>query len=58
MDGVGIMSWLLLQRSELRKKLIPDILGIVRRQRLQYIMEGTCFPKYGSRVGRIKGTVK
>ncbi|XP_076449909.1 engulfment and cell motility protein 1-like [Babylonia areolata] len=39
---------------ELRKKLVPDIQSVVRQQRLNYLMEGTCFPKYHCRNGRIK----
>lgn len=38
---------------ELRKKLVPEILNVVRQQRLNFLVEGTCFPKY-SRNGRIK----
>ncbi|KAK7115042.1 engulfment and cell motility protein 1-like [Littorina saxatilis] len=39
--------------KELRKKLIPEIQDIVKQQRLNYLVEGSCFPKY-SRNGRIK----
>ncbi|KAL8580329.1 hypothetical protein ACOMHN_039540 [Nucella lapillus] len=39
---------------ELRQKLAPDIQGVVRQQRLNYLMEGTCFPKYHFRTGRVK----
>lgn len=38
---------------ELRTKLVPEILRVVQQQRLNYLMEGTSFPKY-SRNGRIK----
>lgn len=40
--------------KELRQKLMPEILTTVRQQRLNYLVHGTCFPKFHMRNGRIK----
>ncbi|XP_040573658.1 engulfment and cell motility protein 1 [Lepeophtheirus salmonis] len=38
--------------DELKKIILPDIHDLVRRQRLNYICEGTQFPKYKEKSGR------
>lgn len=38
---------------ELRKKLMPEITELIRQQRLKYLVEGSCLPKY-NKSGRIK----
>ncbi|XP_060534785.1 engulfment and cell motility protein 1 [Cylas formicarius] len=39
---------------ELREMITPEIMGLVRQQRLNFLMEGTRFTKYSARGQRIK----
>ncbi|KAJ8958174.1 hypothetical protein NQ318_006113 [Aromia moschata] len=39
---------------ELREQITPDILGLIKQQRLAFLVEGTRFTKYSARGQRIK----
>ncbi|CAH0547412.1 unnamed protein product [Brassicogethes aeneus] len=39
---------------ELREKITPNIMNLIKRQRLSFLMEGTRFTKYSARGQRIK----
>ena len=41
--------------SELREKIKPEIIELIKEQRLHYLVEGTQFTKYSSRGARMKG---
>ena len=41
--------------SELREKIKPEIVDLIKAQRLHYLVEGTMFTKYSQRGARMKG---